>query len=113
MLNYNVHVLQGSSVVCEVWRMLHSVAGQLEYTVHLGRSLQDAIRYSLELFANAARPDINREQQQKWMQFIVSIQYYMQFKYKWYTSGRVLNEEICKQKSEDIFLHLFTVLRQE
>ena len=40
---------QGSSLIVEVWRMLHSVAGQIEYTSHLGRSLQDLARLHTEL----------------------------------------------------------------
>ena len=35
-------------MVVEVWRMLHSTAGQLEYVISLGRSLQDLIQFCMD-----------------------------------------------------------------
>lgn len=61
--------LQGSSLIGEVWRMLHSAAGQLEYIISIGRSLQDLVRFILEIKQVDAKrdppqptPDVEKKQ---------------------------------------------------
>ena len=46
--SYLYHCVQGNTLVPESWRMFHSIGGQVEYTISLGRALQDLLRFLLD-----------------------------------------------------------------
>ena len=47
--------LQGRGHIVDTWRMLHSVAGQIEYVIELGRSLMDLTQYVLDHYTRGSR----------------------------------------------------------
>lgn len=46
---YQIACLQGTCHIGEAWQMLHSIAGQVEYTKLLGQSIAQLVRYALSL----------------------------------------------------------------
>ena len=54
VLIYCCFAVQGSIHIAESWRMLHSIAAQVEYVNQLNLSLQDLVQYSLDQYETAA-----------------------------------------------------------